>query len=245
MLPPLEKEHDMRNRWSLALLLFTGCLPTQLMPDDPPTQQVGGAPFADARKSAATKVNYAPAAPEVSFRVVMVKDKLIGENPQVGIKPYVTAIGTADPEVFHVGLSQIYITEGLVRQCATEGQLAAVLANELGRMISEREAAVPDDIRQPERLLPIALPIGSTGSGRDRDPINYIELAQHEKLYPKHAKKLPRPNPQLVARDILERAGYQRTELDAALPILQNAERFQVLENQFKGTLKQSEWKAQ
>jgi hypothetical protein len=234
----------MRNYWTVALLLLAGCVPTQLVPEEPPTQQVSSTPFAEARRPMPTKVSYAPAAQEVSFRVLLMKDKLVGDNPQVGIKPHVIAIGSADPEIFHVGMNYVYITEGMVRQCATEGQLAAVLANELGRMISEREAAVADEIRQPERLLPIQLPIGGSGSSRDRDPTYYNELAQHEKLYPKHPHKLPRPNPQLVARDILERAGFQRTDLDAAMPILQNAERFQVLENQFKGTMKQGDWQA-
>jgi hypothetical protein len=232
----------MRNPWSLGLLLLAGCLPT--LPEESPTQQVPSAPFTESRRPIPTKVNYAPASPETSFRVVMIKDKLLGESPKVGIKPNVAAIGSADPEIFHTGLNQIFITEGLVRQCQSEGQLAAILAYELGRMISEREAAVSDEIRQPERQLPIQLPIGSNGNSRDADPTNYIQLAQHEKLYPKHPGKLAPPNPFLIARDVLERAGYQRTDLDAALPILQNAERFQVLEHQFKGTLKQGDWKA-
>jgi hypothetical protein len=191
-----------------------------------------------------TKVNYAPASPETSFRVVMIKDKLLGENPKIGIRPNVAAIGSADPEIFHIGLNQIFLTEGLVRQCQSEGQLAAILAYELGRMISEREATISAEIRQPERPLPIQLPIGGNGNSRDADPTNYIQLAQHEKLYPKRPPKLAPPNPSLIARDVLERAGYQRTDLDAAMPILQNAERFQVLENQFKGTIKQGDWKA-
>jgi hypothetical protein len=236
----------MRNRWTLALFLFAGCAPPPLIaPDGPPlAQQVAASPFTEPRGPMPTMVNYAPASPETAFRVVMIKDKLLGENPKVGIKPNVAAIGSADPEIFHSGLNLIFITEGLVRQCQSEGQLAAILAYELGRMISEREATVSDEIRQPERQLPIQLPIGSNGNSRDADPTNYIQLAQHEKLYPKQPRKLARPNPFLIARDVLERAGYQRTDLDAAMPILQNAERFQVLENQFKGTIKQGDWKA-
>lgn len=230
----------MRNRWCLGLILLAGCVPMQTLPEEAATAQVSSTPFAEPRRAAPTRVNYAPASQDTSIRVLLIKDKLVGDNS--GGLPIVTAIGTTDPEIFHVGANQIYITEGLVRQC-TDGQLAAVLANELGRMISEREAGVSDEIRQPERLLPIELPIGSNGNPRDRDPIHYIELAQHEKNYPKQTKKLPRPNPQLVARELLERAGYQRTELDAALPILQNAARFRMWEDRFKGTAQQNDWK--
>ena len=231
----------MRNRWCLGLMFLAGCAPMPMLPEEAATAQVSSTPFAEPRAAAPTRVNFAPASQDTSIRVLLIKDKLVGNNS--GGLPHVTAIGSADPEVFHVSLNQIYITEGLVRQCETDGQLAAVLANELGRMISERESAVSDEVRQPERLLPIELPIGSNGAARDRDPTFYIELAQYEKLHPKQTKKLPRPNPQLVARDLLERAGYQRTDLDAAQPILQNAARFQMWENQFKGTAKQNDWK--
>ena len=227
----------MRKHWSVGLLLFAGCFPGQMVSEEPPTRQVASAPFPESRGVMPTKVNYAPASAETSFRVVMIKDKLIGENPQLALKPSVTAVGSAEPEIFHLGLNQIFITEGLVRQCQTEGQLAAVLAYELGRMVSEREANVSDEIRQPERPLPIALRIGSNGNARDADPLNHIELAQYEKLYPKNQRKLTPPNPLLIARGVLDRAGYQRTDLNAAMPALENAERFHVLENQFKGTM--------
>jgi len=236
----------MRTGWPLLLVLLAGCAQPLLAPEGPaPTPQVHASPFAEPGRPTPTKVNYAPASQEVSFRVVVVNDKLLDKNPQFGRRPEVIAIGSGDPEIFHVGVNQIYITEGLVKQCETDGQLAAVLANELGRIVSEREAAVTDEARQPERLLPIYAHIGGVVNARDADPLNYSELGQYEKLHPKQTKKLTAPNPQLVARDMLERAGYQRTELDAAAPILQNAERFRVLENQFKGPTKQSEWKGQ
>lgn len=233
----------MRYQPVWLLLLLTGCIPTQLLPEDPPTQQVGGSPFADARAQPPLRVNYPPASQETSYRVELIRGRLVGENPQIGLRPYVTAIGSGDPEVFHIG-PNVYITEGLVKQCQTEGQLAGVIANELGRMISERESIISDHIRQPERPLPIDLPIGGTSFNRDRNPLREVELGRYEQRYPKQSKKLERPNPEHVARTILERAGYERTELDAAIPLLQNADRYAAVQNQFKGAVKQSEWKA-
>jgi predicted Zn-dependent protease len=227
----------------LCLLLSAGCVTPPTSPTEKSTQQVPAVPFTEPRGPIAQKVTYTAASQDTSYRVELIRGKLIGENPQSGLRPYVTAIGSADPEIFHVSLNQIYITQGLVQQCQTEGQLAAVLANELGRMVSEREAGVSDQVRNPERPPPIMVPIGVHGNGRDADPTFYAEMAKQEKVYPKQTKKLPPPNPQQVARNILERAGYERTELDGALPILQNAERFQVLQNQFKGTPKQGDWK--
>lgn len=227
----------------LALIALTGCPPRSFIaPEGQPTQQVAAC-LQEPRKAAPTRVNYPPASQETSYRVLLIKDKLINENLKFGLKPYVLAIGSADPEIFHVGTNQIFISEGLVRQCQTDGQLAAVLANEMGRMVSEREAVVSDDIRQPERLAPIQFAIGNSVNSHHADQVRAAELANFEKAYPKHTKKLARPNPEQVARAILENAGYQRTELEAAAPILQQAARFAVYENQFKGTTKQAEWK--
>jgi hypothetical protein len=251
----------MRNRWTLGLLLMVGCNTT---PTDKATMQVPAEPYAQAR-APITKVNYTaatqdtqerveimrgklcadkPAPPPRSYFVELVQGKEIVENPGTGLRLYVTAIGSADPEIFHVGCNRIFITEGLVRQCQTDGQLAAVLANEMGKIVAERDGATNDQARNPERPPPIYVPIGGPGGGRDLDGTFYNEMARQEKLYPKQTKKLPPPNPQMVGRGILERAGFQRTELDAVQPILQNAERFRTWENQFKGTAKPGDWKA-
>jgi hypothetical protein len=234
----------MRKPWFVVLVLLAGC---STMPQEPTTQQVSPQPFTEPRSAAPiAKASYAPApvSQETSYRVLLIKDRLVGENPTVALKPAICAVGSPDPEIFHVGMNQIYITERLVRQCQTDGQLAAVIAFELGRMIAEREAAISDEVRSPERLLPMHLPIGGGTSARDTDPMHAIEMAQYEKQYPKTPRKLTRPNPHLIARDALEKAGYQRTDFDAALPILANAERYHVLESQMKGTVKQGDWKA-
>jgi hypothetical protein len=213
--------------------------------DEPaPTQQVPASPFADPRKPAPTRVNYAPASKETSDRVLIIKDQLINHNPQLGLQPFALAIGSADPEIFHVG-NTIYITEGLVRMCGTNESLAAALAYEMGRMVAEREATVTDDVRSPDRLPPIDLRIGNNTNMSEANPLAQVELVRFEKARQRPAGKLPPPNPQFVARAVLERAGYQRTDLDAVLPALQNADRFKSMENQFKGNQKDGPWKIQ
>ncbi len=185
-----------------------------------------------------------PAQPELDFRVNQIKDKLAGDNPQIGLKPFTKVLSSPDPEIFRMGLNHIYLTDTLVKQCDTDALLAAALANELGKMISEREKSVADQIRAPEPLLPPSVPIGGMGNSREADPTRYVEMAFFEKEHPKTPRKLTPVNPQVVARSILEKAGFQRTDLDAALPILQNAERNSVHANQFNGPAKQSDWKA-
>jgi hypothetical protein len=201
---------------------------------------VASLPFSEAGRPAPTRVNYAPATKETTDRVLLVHGKLIGTKS--GGLPYVTAIGAPEPEIFHVGQKQIFLTEGLVRQCQSDGQLAAVLALEMGRMISEREAAVSDEFRRSDQPLPIELRTGSNGSPRDSDPTYFLELARYEKQHPKQTKKLPPPNPQLIARDLLEKQGFHSTDFDAAMPILQNAERNQMWQSQFKGATRSGDW---
>ncbi len=233
----------MRIRGCLLLLFVVGCVPFQLVPDEPPTQQVASNPFAVPRKAMPMRLNLPPATQEVVYRVELVRGKIVGDNMEkTGLRPNVVTLGAADPEIFHVGIGLIYITEGLVRQCQTDGQLAAVLANEMGRMVAERESAVSDSIRNPDRLPPIFLPISANGYSAHADPTYEIQLARFEKQFPRQGKKLAGPNPQQVARAMLERAGYERTELDAAMPLLQDAGRNSLLEDQLKGTLKQNDW---
>jgi hypothetical protein len=237
----------MRSRWMSCCvipMLATGCSPLAALPDESATQQVAAAPFTEPRTTIApTRVNYAPASPAVDASVEMIGRKLYLDNRQAGLPwPYFNAIGSADPEIFHVGSNRIFVTEGLIKQCQSDGQLAAVLAYEMGRIVSEREAAANDQVRNPERPLPIHLPIAGSYNSRDADPTYLIEMARYEKQYPKHPAKLPPPNPQLVANDFLQRSGYQITDLTAVMPILQNAQRFTTQEDQFKGTVKQGDW---
>ncbi len=145
----------MRNRWCVILLLFAGCFSMPTGRDENATQQVGSTPFTEPNKPAPTKVSYTAAPREISERAVQMLGKLLGDNPQTGLTPFgttfITAISSPDPEIFHKGQNYIYITDTLVKKCDTDALLAAVLANELGKMVAEREKSVADQIRAPSR----------------------------------------------------------------------------------------------
>ena len=84
----------MRNRWYIGLLLLAGCVPTQMLPEEPSTLQVASTPFAEPKKPLPTRVNYAPASQQTAYRVELIRSKLVGENPQAGLRPFVTAVET-------------------------------------------------------------------------------------------------------------------------------------------------------
>jgi hypothetical protein len=146
-------------------------------------------------------------------------------------------IGAPQPEVFHRGTSDVYLTEGLVLQCQTDGQLAAVLCAELAKMVAEREAAAPTGVRQPDKLPPIDVPVSADGFAGAPDQTRLRELADYEKRKQQsRQEKLPPPDPQALAKDYLRtyllRAGYAPRDIDAAAPLLQAAAANYVFEKQ-------------
>jgi hypothetical protein len=223
----------------LALVALSGCVPLDLFRTESEFAQVPTSPFAPSVVQIVkrTNPNFTPAPSDVGLRVDAVARKLLAANAQTGLKPMFATIGSPEPEMFHADQSMVYVTEGLVRQCKSEAELAAVLAFELGRMVSEREAAASRDTRTAEPRPPMPLPIGNQGDPFAADPSYFFEMAKFEKEHPRSArtKILPPPDPRLVAGTLLDQAGYQKSDLDAVAPILRNADKNYTLERQFKG----------
>jgi hypothetical protein len=241
-------------RWAgIALVAISGCVPLDAFRQDSDLAQVPTSPFPPSvvQTVKRSNLNTPPAKEDIAWRVDAVGRKLIAANPQAGLQPRFGTIGVAEPEIFHADQTIVYVTEGLVRQCRSEAELAAVLASELGKMVSEREAIALRETRMAEPRLPIALPIGTPGNATSADPSYFVEIAKFEKEHPKSARKqpLPAPDPQLIARTLLQQSGFQKTDLDAVAPILRNAERNCTLERQFKGMIVPTDpgvsWRAQ
>lgn len=228
----------------VVLLACAGCF--SLDETDKTTALVSNNPFGvEAPPAAPTKANYAPASQEVSLRVDRIGRELLCANPQIGLQPLFATIGAVQPEVFHLQSNLIYVTEGLVKQCRSNADLAAVLAAELGKMVAERESRLSPEVRHPDKLAPIRMPVGNGIGGREPDLTAVAELGRFEQTHPKTgAASLPRPDPQSLARGFLDRAGYQAADLDAAAPILQAAEKNVALERHLKGEMPQSRWTA-
>lgn len=176
---------------------------------------------------------------ETAARVDTLGRQILAANQQLGIKPLFVTIGGEQPEVFHVGTSQIFLTDGLVKKCASEGQLAAVLCHELGRMVSARESLAGADTRTPERTPPQELRVGNDRAGGfgEADQVHRAELAKFEKerRYTP-SKPAPPPNPRVVAEACLYRAGHNPKELDAIAPLLQEASTNRTFSKQLTGT---------
>jgi hypothetical protein len=221
------------RKWMVLapVLASAGCLiddaPTALVPESPFGRVV--APPAQARAA------FAPASTASAARVDTVGRKIVEANPQLGIKPLFRTIGAPGPEIFHVGTAEVDITEGLANQCKTDGELAAVLSHELGKMISEREALAGVKTRSPEREPPAEVRMGNDyAGGAAPDQTRLAELGKFEKTQPRRFNAPPPlpPDPQVLARGYLTKAGYTEKDLDLVAPLLQEAMNHATFEKQ-------------
>jgi hypothetical protein len=220
------------RRCSLPLvLLAAGCIDdsarTALVPADTFGSQPAALP--------AVKAMHAPATEEAEKRVLASGRKLIQGNESLGVRPAFVTVGDPHLEVFHRGTSDILITEGVVNRCTNEEQLTAVLAFELGRMISEREAALAPRARRIEREPPMEVRIGSdvAGAGGPADMTRMAELAPYDRDRRNREAPLPvAPDPRALARQYLIKANVAASELDAVEPILYAAGQNATLQRQ-------------
>jgi len=168
-----------------------------------------------------------PAPAESAARVDLLGRKILAANPQIGMKPQFMVIGSSQPEIFHKKNEALFITEGLVKQCKTDGELAAVLCRELGKMVCDREVQMGTQVWNPRRLPPPEVRIGndSPGSFNTPDRTGLVELANFEKdrRQANPPATLPPPDPDLLARTYLQKAGFLDADWKAAQPHLQAA----------------------
>jgi len=221
------------------VLAAGGCGPgaqSSLWPDAP----LGTVPNTQALTPTPTgpmpSLKSAPATEAVARRVNEVAQRLLAANADLPVRPIFMAIGSPEPEVFHRDTSAVFISEGLANKCTSDAQLAAVLSNELGKMVATREALLMLP-RGSEREPPPDLPIGreSGGTFGPPDGTRLAELGKFEQSTgrgpaggPRHAP----PDPQLLARTYLKRAGFAPADLDAVAPLLNEAQKHSDLELQ-------------
>jgi hypothetical protein len=220
--------------------LTVGCTSGQwheFLGDKPPATSLVPAQTVDggaARLAAPARAAYPPASGDNSLRVDFIGRKLLNANPQIALQPFFITIGSPDAELFHRGPAELYITEGLEKKCTSEGQLAALLCLELGKMVAEREALTAPQARKPERRPPIEVPMGNAGQFSGADEVRLAELAKFERERAAPTVAVPLPDPTVLARLYLKNAKYPEAELDAVAPLLKEARKNYGLEKQMK-----------
>jgi hypothetical protein len=134
------------------------------------------------------------------------------------------AVGHPHPEIFHRGTSTIIVTQKIVDMCRTDGELAAVLCVELGRMVAEREALAPLEARQPTpHAPPEGVAIRDASGVSNPDPMRLRELAHYEEEQRRRTGSGRLPDPLELARTYLTRTGFDAEEMEKIKPILRAA----------------------
>jgi hypothetical protein len=176
---------------------------------------------------------------EAAIRVGKIGQKILASNPTIGIKPSFHTIGSAHAEVFHKGVDQVMITDGLVREC-NDDQLAAVLAVELVKMLGEQENSAPTG-KIIDRTPGMDVPIGN-----DRSlvfgPADGIRIAERYELDRMRIKNnstaIGSVDPKIIARGYLSKAGYSSKSVDSIAGLLKKADENFKLEKTMTGAVK-------
>ena len=159
-----------------------------------------------------------PAAADAADRVSAVGADLLAATP-LGI-PEVDffAVGSPDPELFHQSANIVYISDGLVKRCRTDGELAAVLATEVGRLTAEFRRAARKESPDP-------IPAAAESSRSNSDPARDLYLAQFEKdgINPVRKRLWPTVDANEIAADLLRNAGHDPKLLVEVAPLVREA----------------------
>ncbi len=208
-----------------VLVILSGCVqmsePTALIPFSPfnSNSTTAARPAQDAAVAP-------PATQEASLTVGKVGRKLLAANPTLGFRPMFVTLGgeTTPPELFHKGDAEVLITESLARKCKSEAELAALLSRELGKIASEKAGL--DLAMLSDRGPPPAVSIGNDygGSFGPADGIRQMELAKYERKRARDRDQVAPPDPNVLARAYLQRAGFNPAELDSVTPLLAAAD---------------------
>jgi hypothetical protein len=218
----------------MALLIFglmvaaTGCLS-----DEKKLTTVSPNAFGKVSRTQAASFKPAPpATQEAALRVDRVGKQIVSANPRINQKVVFMTLGVDHEEIFHQSqkdVSTIFITEEVVKQCKTDGELAAVLSQELGKTVSEqRVQARPARNPIPASLLlnsPVGNDIGGTFGSADRT--NDMIAAHFEDEWRRSRSTLPStpPPPETLARAYLNNAGFNPNTLDTVKPLLRKADK--------------------
>jgi hypothetical protein len=204
--------------WGLLICGTCGCL------GDQPTLLVPDRPFSASQAPVSRSAYEAPKDVAVAARVDKLGRELLAANPEVGARPMFRTIGAPQPEIFHHGTAEIYISEGLVKQCPTEGTLAALLCVELGRMVAEREAMASPRVWECDQPPPPDAPVGND-VGSFQGAADRTRLAELAHYRPPVRRPTPPPlaDPESLARVYLQKANFPPDDLDAAAPLLKLA----------------------
>ena len=80
--------------------------------------------------------------------------QILSTNPFLVSAPAFGFVGTKDPELFHQNVEAVFASEGLINQCKSDDELAALLCVELARITAESRNLARIGLAQTDTTLP-------------------------------------------------------------------------------------------
>jgi hypothetical protein len=182
-----------------------------------------------------------PASLQSAARVDQVGRAVLGANPFTGLDVTFQVIGRKEPVLLHRDRHGVFISDGLVDQCRTDAELAAVLCTELGKMVAEERslARMGYDTRAE---VPVPNSMGANDIAGD--PTRMAEAAMREAKAPKltHERVKEPADPKAIAADLLKTAGYDAKTLEKVEPLLKGMNSDRDLVKQLSGSTFLPSW---
>lgn len=175
-------------------------------------------------------------------RVEVLSRLIIARNTFTGIEPHIFTIGVKEATLFHRGPEELFISEGLVNQCKTDEELAAVLCAELGQMVAEMRTAKSLG-REVSPIRDASFGAGSVAAGGGPyDAGQQANLAYHEKQHPRAAVGIDPADAKKTAGELMTGAGFNPSELERVQPLLKQSDRGEALRKQMSGSAPAPTW---
>ncbi|MFO0805557.1 MAG: hypothetical protein U0791_20845 [Gemmataceae bacterium] len=169
-------------------------------------------------------------------RVDDLAKRILDQNTFTGVDPVIRVLGVPESALFHRGANELFISEGLVKKCKTEPELAAVLCTELGKMMSQKRAAIAVG-RTPDPIPEVALP----GVSSDSSQVRQAELALQKRREDQKRAAEQAGDVQL-AKDLLKGAGFDPAEYDRVQGMVKLSDRGEAIRKQLSGTAAAPTW---
>jgi predicted Zn-dependent protease len=174
-------------------------------------------------------------------RVETIGRKIIAQNTFTGIEPLFHTVGVPEAVLFHRGAEELIISEGLVKQCRSDSELAAVLSSELAQMMNEKKTARRVGADR-DSFTDISVPTNSgLAGGTPVDPARDAERAFLEKQRKQNANR-ETTDPGKVAGDLMRGAGYDPADLDRMATVLKQSDRGLAIKKQMGGSAPPPRW---
>jgi hypothetical protein len=176
-------------------------------------------PFRDER---AVDPNSLPPASTLSAtRVNAVGAAIAAKNEgALGVKPIFFTMGVREVEISHNKSGMVILSEGLVEQCPTDAELAAVICHELGKMAAESAAGRKDN---PEPSGP-RLARDVVGGTYEPDLTRLAEDAKFGRRGSTGPGRASRADSRAIGEQLFVQAGYRADDFARMDAIVREAE---------------------